>query len=327
MNRRNHIKQVLLASLVLPAVVSPLIAHAEGFPDRTITLVVPFPAGGPTDTLARVVAEDMSRTLGKQVIVDNKAGANSIIGTQAVARARPDGYTLLMATPAALVMNPLLRSDLSYDAARDLDLLELVNVNPLIMVVPTSSPVKNLDDFIKLAKQESGKLSFASVGVGSAYQLAFELLQDMAGIKLNHVPYKGSSPALLDVMGGRIDVMFDTPTSTLSHIAAGKLRAIAVTGTKRFSMLPDVPAITERYPGYDALVWSGVVAPKGLPSDVRDKLKKAVDKSLSSPTYLQLVKDFGNEPATPSSAAELDTFVNSEREKWRGVIQRTGIKL
>lgn len=327
MNRRAHLKRLVFVPLLIAAASLSAEVFAAKFPNRPITLVVPFSAGGPTDALARVIADEMSRTLGQTMIVENKAGGNSIIGAQFVANANPDGYTLLMATPATMVMNPLLRKDLSYDVDRDLDLIELMGINPLIAVVSASSPIKSMDDLLARAKDKAGALTFASVGVGSAYHLAFELLQDMAKIEMVHVPYKGSSPALVDVISGTVDVMFDTPASALPHIRSGKLRPLAVTTPQRFSMLPDVPAVAESYPGYEAVVWSGLVAPNGLPADVRAALKSAIDKSLSSPRYLRTVKEFGMEPAVPKSLEEISTFIQTQRTIWGRIIRRAGIQI
>lgn len=300
--------------------------RAAAFPERPITLVVPFTAGGPTDAIARLMAEEMGRTLGQPVVVDNKPGANTIIGAQMVAKSAPDGYTLLMATAGTLVTNSFLYKDLSYDADRDLDLLQMANTAPLIAVVSSKSSIKTFDDLIAQAKARPKAASFASVGVGGIYQLAFELLQEIAGIQMTHVPYKGSAQAQIDVISGNVDVMFDTPTSTLSQIQAGKLRPIAVTSPRRFSLLPEVPAVAERYSAFvDTVVWSGVVAPKGLPGETRAKLKSAVDKALSSEKYIETARKFGMEQLKPWSSEELSKFIKAQRATWGEVIRRNGI--
>ncbi|MBH1964620.1 MAG: tripartite tricarboxylate transporter substrate binding protein [Comamonadaceae bacterium] len=327
MKQLGSLKKTIIVALSVLAVTFGTSSHAAKFPERPITLVVPFTAGGPTDALARAIADDMTRTLGQPIVIDNKAGGNSIIGTAHVARARPDGYTLLMATAAGMIMNPLLRNDLPYEVDRDFDLLQIINVNPLMLVTSSSHQIKSLDDFIKLSKEQDSKISYASVGLGSAYQLAFEALQQVSGIKLNHIPYKGSPPALIDVMSKTVDVMFDTPSSVMPHVTSGKLRALATSSPTRFPIFPDVPAVAERYPGYETVVWSGVVAPKGLPADVREALKTAIDKSLKSPKYLQLSKDSGTEPSTPLSSAELSKFMQTQQTKWKAVIQRADIKI
>ena len=295
-NRRTHLRQLLATSCALAFGTLPMAASAASFPERPITLVVPFTAGGPTDAIARIIAEDMARTLGQPIVIENKPGASTIIGTQQVTKAKPDGYTLLVATPGTLVTNPFLYKNLPYDPDQDLDLVQMLSVSPLIAVVPAKSDIKTFDDLITRAKAQPGKLTFASVGVGGVYQLAFEWLQEITGIKMTHVPYKGSSQAIVDVMSGVVDMMFDTPTSALQHIQAGKLRAIAVTSSTRFSLLPEVPAIDERYPAFDsAIVWAGLVAPKGLPADVRARLKTAVDTALGSEKYREAAKTFGLE--------------------------------
>ena len=328
MKRRTHLGQLLATSLAMAASALPGAAWSAGYPERPITLVVPFTAGGPTDTIARIVAEDMTRTLGQPVIIENKPGASTIIGAQQVARAKPDGYTLLVATPGTLVTNQFLYNDIPYNADRDLDLVQMLSVSPLIAVVSPKSAIKDFDDLITRAKANPNQLSFASVGVGGVYQLAFERLQEIAGIKMTHVPYKGSSQALIDVMSGVVDMMFDTPTSALPHIQAGKLRPIAVTSPQRFALLPEVPTIDARYPAFDsAIVWAGLVAPKGLPPDVRARIKSAVDAALSSEKYLQAARNFGLEPLKPWSSDDLSKFITGQRARWGDVIKRANIHI
>ena len=328
MKRRTHLGQLLATSLAMAASALPGAAWSAGYPERPITLVVPFTAGGPTDTIARIVAEDMTRTLGQPVIIENKPGASTIIGAQQVARAKPDGYTLLVATPGTLVTNQFLYKDIPYNADRDLDLVQMLSVSPLIAVVSPKSAIKDFDDLITRAKANPNQLSFASVGVGGVYQLAFERLQEIAGIKMTHVPYKGSSQALIDVMSGVVDMMSDTPTSALPHIQAGKLRPIAVTSPQRFALLPEVPTIDARYPAFDsAIVWAGLVAPKGLPPDVRARIKSAVDAALSSEKYLQAARNFGLEPLKPWSSDDLSKFITGQRARWGDVIKRANIHI
>ncbi len=328
MKRRTHLGQLLATSLAMAASALPGAAWSAGYPERPITLVVPFTAGGPTDTIARIVAEDMTRTLGQPVIIENKPGASTIIGAQQVARAKPDGYTLLVATPGTLVTNQFLYKDIPYNADRDLDLVQMLSVSPLIAVVSPKSAIKDFDDLITRAKANPNQLSFASVGVGGVYQLAFEWLQEIAGIKMTHVPYKGSSQALIDVMSGVVDMMFDTPTSALPHIQAGKLRPIAVTSPQRFALLPEVPTIDARYPAFDsAIVWAGLVAPKGLPPDVRARIKSAVDAALSSEKYLQAARNFGLESLKPWSSDDLSKFITGQRARWGDVIKRANIHI
>ncbi|MBN8556077.1 MAG: tripartite tricarboxylate transporter substrate binding protein [Proteobacteria bacterium] len=328
MKRRTHLGQLLATSLAMAASALPGAAWSAGYPERPITLVVPFTAGGPTDTIARIVAEDMARTLGQPVIIENKPGASTIIGAQQVARAKPDGYTLLVATPGTLVTNQFLYKDIPYNADRDLDLVQMLSVSPLIAVVSPKSAIKDFDDLITRAKANPNQLSFASVGVGGVYQLAFEWLQEIAGIKMTHVPYKGSSQALVDVMSGVVDMMFDTPTSALPHIQAGKLRPIAVTSPQRFALLPEVPTIDARYPAFDsAIVWAGLVAPKGLPPDVRGRIKSAVDAALASEKYLQAARSFGLEPLKPWSSDDLSKFITGQRVRWGDVIKRANIHI
>lgn len=328
MKRRTHLGWLLSSSAALAATAFPKAGWSANFPQRPITVVVPFTAGGPTDAIARIVAEDMARTLGQPLVIENKPGASTIIGAQQVARAKPDGYTLLVATPGTLVTNQFLYKDIPYDANRDLDLVQMLSVSPLIAVVPAQSDIRDFDDLIARAKANPNKLSFASVGVGGVYQLAFEWLQEITGIQMTHVPYKGSSQAQIDVMSAVVDMMFDTPTSVLPHIQAGKLRPIAVTSPKRFSLLPEIPAINERYPHFDsAIVWAGLVAPQGLPAEVRARIKTAADIALSSEKYLQAAKNFGLEPLQPWSSGDLSRFISEQRTRWGEVIRRADIHI
>jgi tripartite-type tricarboxylate transporter receptor subunit TctC len=263
--RRRALKHLAVGGLAAAHVTSPSLSRAQSYPDRPVSLVVPFPPGGTTDVLARVVAEQLGKRLGVPVPVDNKPGANTIIGAHHVAKAKPDGHTLLIAAGSTMVLNPLLRKQLSYSPERELDIISLAGDIPLIGVVPAASPIRSLDDLIARVKEKRAPVTYASVGVGSTLHLAGELFEDFAGSPMTHVAYKGSVAAITDVVGGRVELMFDSPTTALPHVQSGRLRAIAVTSAARQSYLPDVPAVAERFPNYLAIVWYGLVAPKGLP--------------------------------------------------------------
>ena len=326
--RRHVLRNLAIGGLAAAHGASPSMAWADAYPDRPVSLVVPFPPGGTTDVLARVVGEQLGRRTGGTFPVDNKPGANTIIGAQHVARARPDGYTLLIAAGSTMVLNPLLRKQLSYNPERELDILALVGDIPLVAVVPAASPISTLDDLIARVKdRQRGPLTYASVGVGSTLHLAGELFEDFAGSPMTHVAYKGSVPAITDVAGGRIELMFDSPTTALPHVQSGRLRAIAVTSAARQSYLPDVPAVAERFPNYLAIVWYGLVAPRGLPSAVREKLKTAIDATLASPEYQQSVSKAWISPATALAPEKIATFVAQERKRWGDLIGKLNIQM
>lgn len=327
-SRRHTLKTLALGGLAATQGAWPILASADTFPDRPISLVVPFPPGGTTDVVARVVGEQIGKRIGATVPVDNKPGANTIIGAQLVAKARPDGYTLLIAAGSTMVLNPLLRKQLSYNPERELDILSLVGDIPLIAVVPAASPIRTLDDLIARVKdRRAPPLSYASVGVGSTLHLAGELFEDFAGSPMTHVAYKGSVPAITDVVGGRVELMFDSPTTAMPHVQSGRLRAIAVTSAARQPYLPDVPAIAERFPGYLAIVWYGLVAPKGLPAAVREKLKSATDATLASAEYQQSVAKAWISPGTAQSAEQIAAFVAAERKRWGDLIGKLNIQM
>ena len=326
--RRRVLKTLTLGGVAAAHAASPALVRAQAWPDRPISLVVPFPPGGTTDVLARVVGEQIGKRLGATVLVDNKPGANTIIGAQHVAKSKPDGYTLLIAAGSTMVLNPLLRKQLSYNPEREMDILALAGDIPLIAMVPAASPIRTLDDLIARVKDKArGPLSYASVGVGSTLHLAGELFEDFAGAPMTHVAYKGSVPAITDVVGGRVELMFDSQTTALPHVQSGRLRAIAVTSAARQSYLPDVPAVAERFPNYLAIVWYGLVAPKGLPADARAKLKAAMDASLTSPEYLQAVSKAWISPATPTTPEKIAEFVGAERKRWGDLIGKLNIQM
>ena len=327
MTRRRVLHHLAVGGLGLATSLASSPSQADTWPDRPVSLVVPFPPGGTTDVLARVVAEGLSKRLGQSVVVDNKPGANTIIGAQHVAKSRPDGYTLLMAAGSTMVLNPLLRKQLSYNPERELDVIALTGDIPLVAVVPAASPVKNLDDLIARAKDRRAPMTYASVGVGSTLHLAGELFQDSVGSPMTHVAYKGSVPAITDVVGGRVDLMFDSPTTALPQVQAGKLRAIAVTSAARQPYLPDIPAVAERYPNCVAIVWYALVAPRGLPANIRDKLKASMDGVLASPEYLQQAGKAWISPASALSPERLAAFLDAERKRWGDLIGKLNIQM
>lgn len=301
-----------MAAALAGAGALPLAAQASGFPSKPIKLVVPYPPGGQTDALGRALGNHMSKSLGQSFIVDNKPGANTHIGLETVLRDPADGYTVMVGGASSFIMNPLLMKGLNYDAKKDIQLLHVICDMPMMMVVPADHPAKSVKEFIEMAKANPGKLSFGSTGQGGPVQLATEEFTRAAGIQLTHVPYKGSAPATADLLGGRIDVLFDGPTSTLPHVKAGKLRLLGVTSRERVPFFPEGVPIGDTVPGYATTLWFALITRKGLPEDAAKALKAAADKAVSDPALQKQLLDLGNLPRKPMSQTEIDTFLAEE---------------
>lgn len=314
------LKKYLLAACACIA----LAAHAA-FPERPITIVVPYAPGGAADAVARVIASRMGTRLGGSVIVDNKAGASGTIGASYVAKAQADGYTMLYdATPYSI--NPHLFPRMPY-AANALQPLSLVLLAPNVLIVPAGSPFKTVNDLIAKAKAEPGKLNFASGGSGTVQRLAAELFRQKLGLDMVHVPYKSGGPAITDVMAGQVDFMFGTVAATSPHIAAGKLRALAVSSPERSKRLPDVPTVAEAaIPGYEAYEWNGVFLPAGTPAGIAARLHKALAEVLQEDEVRQRLADLGAQPIG-STPAEFAAFLKKEDAKWGEVVRKGNIKL
>jgi tripartite-type tricarboxylate transporter receptor subunit TctC len=315
-----------ILTLVIAVVISaaPCAVSAQSYPQRPITLVVPYPAGGGNDVLARLVAEKMSHSLGQQIVVENRGGAGGTIATRQVAKSAPDGYTLLIAT-SSLAINPSLYPNVGYDPRKDFAPVGLIASSSNVALVHPSVPASSIKELIALAQQNPGKLNFASTGSGSSVHLAAELFALMAEIKLTHVPYRGSGPALNDLVGGHVTMMFATmPSSGLAR--DGKVRALAVTGAKRSSVLPDVPTVAEAgLPGYEAVLHYGLVAPAGTPRPIIDKLNAALRTALSDDSLRQRLATEGAEPL-PSTPEEYAADIDHEEIKWSKIVQLSGAK-
>ena len=302
-------------------------ALAQGYPNRPIKLVVPFPAAGTTDILARAAAQKLTESLGQAVVVDNRPGAGGNIGSDLVAKSAPDGYTLLMGTVGTHAINPSLYAKMPYDHIKDFVPVVLVASVPNVLVVNLDLPVNSVADLIKLAKAKPGAINFASSGSGTSIHLSGELFKTMAGVDMTHVPYKGSSPALTDVMGGQVQVMFDNLPSSLALIKAGKLRAIAVTSMVRAPALPNVPTINESgLPGFEASSWFGVLAPAGTPAPIVARINAEVNKWLQSADAREKLLAQGAE-AAGGSPEQFAAFIRSETEKWAKVVKASGAKV
>ena len=307
--------------LTLAALALALAAPAHAWPDKTITLVVPFPPGGSTDTLARSIGAEMQKKLGQTVIVDNKAGATGTIGTAQVARAAPDGYTVLVSSLGPFVIAPYLIKNVPYDAGKDLDLLTVAVQAPNVLVVPAASPFKSVADVIAAQKKTPEKITFASSGNGSSDHLTAELFWLQSGTSGIHVPYKGGAPAISDLLGGQVDASFQNINAILSHVNAGKLRALAVTGAKRSALLPNVPTLSESgVKDADVYSWQGIAAPKGLPADVKAKLHGALVAALNDPAVRPKLLEVGFE-IVANTPAQFAAFQAAESARWKHLIE------
>jgi tripartite-type tricarboxylate transporter receptor subunit TctC len=299
---------------------------ASAFPNQPIRMVVPYPPGGPTDITARVVAAEMSKTIGQNIVIDNRPGASGMIGSEMVTKSTPDGYTLL-ANASIHVINPSVYPDMRFDAIKDfVPITQLAQV-PLVLVVPANSPIKSVKDLVEYAKANPGKVNFGSAGSASAQHLAGESFKIAAGIQMQHIPYKGSAPALTDLAGGQLQLMFDSMPSATPMINSGKLRAIAVTTTTRAKARPDLPTIAESgFPGFDISTWYAYWAPKGTPADVVEKLAASAAQALKNPEVIAKYEAMGAEPVG-STPAQFAAYVESEAKKWSDIVKKSGAKL
>jgi tripartite-type tricarboxylate transporter receptor subunit TctC len=301
---------------------------APRFPDRPLRLVVPYAPGGATDILGRSIAERLGSELGQPVVVENRPGANTIVGTQAVAQAAPDGLTLLVGSGASLVLNPLLYRRLPYDAERDLRLLAVMVETPLVMVVGPSLPVADVRGFVRYSKERAGALNYASVGLGNPIQLAAEMFRIAADIEMTHVPYAGSAPALLALAAGDVHVMFDVIATSLPLIRDGRLRALAMTTRERLPALPEVPTVAESgYPDYQATTWFGVAVPKQTPPAVVERLRDGLRAVQEDAGFRSRFEALGLVVPPPRSAEAVAHYQAGERERWTRVIRARGISL
>jgi tripartite-type tricarboxylate transporter receptor subunit TctC len=319
---RRYVVKLMAGAVAAPAL--SRFAWAESYPARPIHLVVPVPPAGTFDIVARLVAQPLSVRLGQQIVIDNRGGAGTNIGTAAVAHATPDGYTLLLTgSPAAI--NVTLYSNLDFNFAKDIVPVASLERAPLIMTISPAFPVKSVSDFIAYAKANPGKINMGSGGVGSTGHVAGELFNLTAGLKMAHVPYRGEAPAVTDLIAGQIQVLFSTPGSVVSFIKAGTLRALAVTSAQRMDVLSDVPAIAETLSGYEALSWAGLGAPAGTPQDIIDKLNAETNATLGDQKLRQQLAAFGAVPMT-GSPDDFRKFIASEIEKWGKVVKFANMK-
>jgi len=320
-----HRRQFLhLAGGVVALSAIPRVASAQAYPSRPVRLLVGFAPGGGTDVMARLVQPGLSERLGQQIVVENRPGAGTNIATEAVINATPDGYTLLAAS-LANAGNATLYDNLKFNFLRDVVPVAGIALDPFVLQVTPSLPVKTIPELIAYAKAHPGKVNYGSGGVGSGNQLTAEMLKMMAGIDLVHVPYRGAGPAMVDLMGGQVQVMFNTMSASLQHVRAGKIRAIGVATKIRQQALPDVPTVAEFVPGYEASFWTGIAAPKGTPAEIVDKLNRAVNAALKDPNVTARLAEWGATALT-GSPADFGKFIADETEKWGKVIRAANIK-
>lgn len=312
--------------VLLAAFQMSYVKAAEVYPSKPIKLIVPYPAGGGTDSLARPLAQQLTNRLGQTVVVDNRGGAGGSIGMEYVARAPADGYTLLLALTPQLAVNGALYEKIPYDPIKSFTPISLIAEAPYLLLVNPSLPVNSLKEFLALAKAEGGKLAYATSGSGSGGHMAAELLISMTGISMTHVPYKGGGPAISDVLAGHVKVLFAPAVSSMQHIQAGRLRAIAITGNKRLSSLPSVPTIAEAgVPGYDSTVWYAVLAPPNTPRDIVNRINSELLQTLKDPAFNSMMAANGIEPlgTTPEG---LNNYIGKEMIKWAKVVKSAGLK-
>jgi tripartite-type tricarboxylate transporter receptor subunit TctC len=319
---RRRILRLIAGAIVLPAL--PRIATAQTYPTRPVRLIVGFAAGGSTDISARLIAQWLTERLGQTFVVENRGGAGSNIGTEAVVNAPADGYTLLVGATANAI-NATLYNKLNFDFMRDtVPVAGIIRV-PNVMEVNLSVPARTVPEFIAYAKANPGKISMASGGVGASSHMSGELFKFMTGIDMVHVPYRGVAPALTDLIGGQVQVMFDTMPNTIEYIKAGKLRALAVTTTTRNTAMPDLPTVAEFLPGYESSAWYGVSAPKGTPADIVERLNREINAGLSDPKLGSRLVELGG-ILMQGSSANFGKLIADETEKWAKVIRAANIK-
>jgi tripartite-type tricarboxylate transporter receptor subunit TctC len=313
------IAAVLLALL-------PALAEEPNYPTRSITLVVPYAAGGGNDAMARIVADRMSKTLAQQIVIENRGGAGGTIATRAVARAAPDGYTLVLGGTGTLAIDPTLYANAGYDPRKDFAPVGLIATSALVILVHPSVEAHSVQELIALARKSPGKLTYASAGPGSGIHLAAELFASMAGVRLTHVPYKGSAPALNDLLGGHVQIYFSSLPPAAGIRSEGKVRALAVTGPVRSSIFPDLPTVAEEgLPGYEAVLHYGIAAPAGTPGAIIDRLNAALREALASEETRTLLERTGAE-AMPSTPEEYAADIDREERRWSRIVREVGVK-
>ena len=321
-----RILTALRCTLALALVSVATGAFAQGWPSKPVKFIVPFPPGGGADATGRIVVQELSRALGQQFVVENRGGGGGTIGVAAGMKSAPDGYTLFLGATGAMAISPTLVPNLPYDPTRDMAPVSKLVISPLLLAVPASSPLRSLQDLIAAARAKPGSLSYATAGNGTAHHLAGELLKQMAGIDMTHVPYKGSGPAATDTLAGQVPVGFLDTTSSLALVRSGKLRSLGTTGEKRTALAPEIATLAESgLPGFDASGWFILGAPSGVPREIITRLNAETVRALAIPEVRERLLASGNEPIS-STPEELGAFIRDEIEKWAKVIKVAGVK-
>jgi tripartite-type tricarboxylate transporter receptor subunit TctC len=301
--------------------------HAQSYPSRSVTLIVPSAAGGGTDTIARLIGDQLSKQLGQGFVVENRTGAGMLVGTTAAAKAAPDGYTLLVGLTGNMSVNSSLFAKLPYDPLADFTPVAMLANYPFLVVVNNDLPAKSIKELVALLKSQPGKIDYASAGNGTGQHLAPELFKMMTGTEMGHVPYRGAQPAYQDVISGRVPVFFDNMSTAMSLAKSGKVHALAITSKKRSALMPELPTVDEAgVPGYEYHTWFGLWAPKGTPQPIVEKLHAEVQKALSDPTVQQRIAATAGEPSH-MAPKDIEPFVKAEIAKWAEVVKRAGIKV
>lgn len=299
---------------------------AEAFPNRPIRMLIPYTPGGPTDVVGRLLAQRLQETLGQQFVIDNRSGGSGAIATEIVARANPDGYTMLLATPGQLVTLPLLMKKVPFDPIADFAPITRLIESPQVLFAYPKLPANTVSELVAYAKKRPGAINYASVATGGTGHLGMELLKQRTGIDMVHVPYKGGAPALVDLISGQVQLLFVSLPGAQAHVKAGRVKILATGARKRTPAIPDVPTIAETIPGYDLLTWYGMYYPKRVSGDIVARMHAELTKILALPDIARSFDALGIEPA-PSTPAELDAYMRAETERWRKVIATAGIRL
>lgn len=310
--------------LLLALVAAVPTAHAQDYPSKPVRIIAPYPAGGPVDSIARIIAQHMS--IGQNVLVENRSGAGGSVGAEFVAKAPPDGYTMLIGNSGPITINPVLRKKLGYDPRKDFEKVAFLTSAQMVLMAHPSLPVRTVQDVVALARKNPGGVNYGTAGVGNTTHLGMELLQSMAKVKLNHVPYKGVAPAYVDLMAGEVAVMFGNVSGPLAHIRAGRLRAIAVTSLKPSAVLPGVPTVAEVYPGFELLTWMGIFLPGGTPEAIRSRLESEFLRVLKIKDVNEKLVALGNDVVAGDGKA-LAAHVDRELKLYADIIKTAGIPL
>ena len=323
---RALLRAAAMLVLCLAALGAATGASAQAYPNKPVRIIVPYPPGGIGDTVTRAIAQGLAEALGQSFIIENKPGASQMIGAEIVARSPPDGHTLFLGSVSSLAINVSSQKQLSYDPLRDFAPVSMCYFSPLYLVVNPALPANSVKELIALARARPGKLTFASIGQGGSIHLAGEMFKSMAGLDLVHIPYKGSAPALTDVISGQVNLMFDAGVSALPQVRAGKLRALALTSARRSESAPDLPTVAEAgpLPGYEATIWFGIVAPAGTPRDIVNRLSQEIGRLLKQPALRERFASVGVELA-PNTPEEFAAFIKAEIPKWSKVLRDANV--